>query len=140
MLPPTPCWEQTPETHALAEFLLFSGARVALTNDRIVVACYRSRTGREDMPGGRPAKKPRTAAATAARLRACGSGAVAAAAASEGGMAEMDIEDALSLADEAQRQLEADADEMNAEHSDGSVALLVAWLLLAPRSLVFASS
>ena len=62
MLPPAPCWEQTPETHALAEFLLCSGARVALTNARIVVACYRPRTGRKDMPGGRPAEKPRTAA------------------------------------------------------------------------------
>jgi hypothetical protein len=52
------------------------------------------------MPGGRPAKKPRTAAASAARWHACGSGAAAAAAASEGGTAELDIEDALALADE----------------------------------------
>ena len=51
-------------------------------------------------------------------------------------MAEVDIEDALALADEAQRQLEADAAEMNAEHemavSDGSVALPVSWLPRAP--------
>ena len=91
-------------------------------------------------PGKRKAQVNKLPHVRAARARACGSGAVAAAAASEGGMAEMDIEDALSLADEAQRQLQADADEMNAEHSDGSVALLVAWLLLAPRSLVFSSS
>ena len=51
-------------------------------------------------------------------------------------MAEVDLEDALALADEAQRRLEADAEEMNAEHEmavcDGSVALPVCWLLFAP--------
>ena len=72
MLPPTPCWEQTPETHALAEFLLSMSARMALTNAWIVSVCYRSRTGRTDMLSGRPAKKLRTAAAaeTAALLGA----------------------------------------------------------------------
>ena len=102
VLPPAPCWEQTPETHALTEFLLCSSARMAFTNARVVVSCYRSGTGRTDMPGGRPAKKPRTAAASATRWHACGSGAAAAAAASEGGMAEVDIEDELAFADEAQ--------------------------------------
>ena len=78
-------------------------------------------------PGKRKAQVNKLPQVRAARLRACGSGAAAAAAASEGGMAEMEIDDALSLADEAQRQLEADAIQMNAEHemavSDGSVAL-----------------
>ena len=69
-------------------------------------------------PGKRKAQVNKLPHVRAARARACGSGAVAAAAASEGGMAEMDIEDALSLADEAQRQLEADAAEMNAEMMD----------------------
>ena len=67
------------------------------------------------MPGGRPAKKPRTGAASAARWHACGSGAAEAAAASEGGVAEVDTEDALAPADETQHQLEAESVEMNAE-------------------------
>ena len=54
----------------------------------------------------------------AARAPACGSGTAAAAAASDGGTAEMDLEDVLALADDAQRQLEADAAEMNAEIMD----------------------
>ena len=66
-------------------------------------------------PGKRKAHINNLPHVRAARLRACGSGAAAVAAASEGGTAEMNIEDALSLADEAQRQLEADAAEMNAE-------------------------
>ena len=69
-------------------------------------------------PGKRKAQVNKLPQVRAARLRACGSGAAAAAAASEGGMAEMEIDDALSLADEAQRQLEADAAEMNAEMMD----------------------
>lgn len=87
-------------------------------------------------PGKRKAQISKQPHVRAARARACGSGAAAAAAASEGGTGEMEIDDALSLADEAQRQLEADAVEMNAEHemavSDGSVALPVCWLLFAP--------
>ena len=51
------CWEQTPETHALTEFLLCMGARVALTYARVVVACYRSSIGRTDMLSGRPTKQ-----------------------------------------------------------------------------------
>ena len=41
-------------------------------------------------------------------------------------MAEVDIEDELAFADEAQRQLEAEAIEMNAEmnHGDAQVTLL----------------
>ena len=66
-------------------------------------------------PGKRKAQVSKLPHVRAARLRACGSGAAAAAAASDGGMAEMAIEDALALADEAQHQLEADAAEMNAE-------------------------
>ena len=46
--------------------------------------------------------------------------------------AEMEIDDELAFADEAQRQLEAEAIEMNAEHDDGSVALPVSWLPRAP--------
>ena len=64
--------EQTPESHAFVKFLLCLVTRMALTNARVVVACYKPRTGRTDMPSGRPAKKLRTAA-TAARWRACGS-------------------------------------------------------------------
>lgn len=82
---------------------------------------------------GRPTKKPRTAAATAARLRACGSGAAAAAAASEGGTAEMEIDDALALADEAQRQLEAEAIEMNAELNANLGDAQVAFPTPSPR-------
>ena len=78
-------------------------------------------------PGKRKAQVNKLPQVRAARLRACGSGAAAAAAASEGGMAEMDLEDALSLADEAQRQLEADAVEMNAEMMDAE-GEGVAWL------------
>ena len=63
--------EQTPESHAFVKFLLCLVTRMALTNARVVVACYKPRTGRTDMPSGRPAKKLRTAA-TAARWRACG--------------------------------------------------------------------
>ena len=66
-------------------------------------------------PGKRKAQVNNMPHVRAARARACGSGAVAAAAASEGGMAEVDIEETLALADEAQRQLEADAAQMNAE-------------------------
>ena len=66
-------------------------------------------------PGKRKAQVNSLPHVRAARLRACGSGAAAAAAASEGGTAEVGIDDALALADEAQRQLEADAAEMNAE-------------------------
>ena len=73
-------------------------------------------------PGKRKAQVNKLPQVRAARLRACGSGAAAAAAASEGGMAEMEIDDALSLADEAQRQLEADAAEMNAEMMDAEGA------------------
>ena len=83
-------------------------------------------------PGKRKAQISKQPHVRAARLRACGSGAAAAAAAREDGMAEMDIEDELALADEAQRQLEAEAAEMNAEHDDGSVALPVCWLPRAP--------
>ena len=91
-------------------------------------------------PGKRKAQVNKLPQVRAARLRACGSGAAAAAAASEGGMAEMEIDDALALADEAQRQLEAEAIEMNAEHDDGSVALPVSWLPVRRLARSLASS
>ena len=66
-------------------------------------------------PGKRKAQISRQPHVRAARLRDCGSGAAEAAAASEGGVAEVDNEDALARTDETQHQLEAAAVEMNAE-------------------------
>ena len=84
-------------------------------------------------PGKRKAQVNNLPHVRAARLRACGSGAAAAAAASEGHLAEMDLEDELALADEAQRQLEADAAEMNAEMNANLGDAQVAFPTPSPR-------